>query len=329
MHFPTASCAAARPRFSALWLAGLLGVLAPSSRGNAAERITLCYPSRSLTSFLIPEVARQKGFFQSEGLDANLIYVRGGIDIKALVTGDVDYSMSSGSAISAFIAGIPIRLVLGLVTRAEHVLMAHGKYRQVKDLKGQAIGSLNPGGLVDALLRQILSKNGLDPERDVTLINLGGTPERYAALKTGTVAATVLGAPHNFRAERDGFRKIAAAADYAQVPTAALSVRADRVSKQPQQIKKTMRSILRAMKHMRENRSETVAMIVRELGMDSESAAKGYDQIVSLMSEEGAVPASGVQFLIDLSRQTQKVARPILASQMIDTSFLEELSAGK
>ena len=274
-------------------------------------------------------MARQRGFFLAEGIEANLIYVRGAIDIKALVTGDVDYAMASGSAISAFVAGIPVRLVLGQVSRAEHMLMAQTKYRQVKDLKGQTIGSLNPGGLVDALLRQILLKNGLDPDRDVILINLGGTPERYAALKSGTVAATVLGAPHNFRAERDGFRKIAVAADYVHVPTSGLTVRSDRIVKQPQQIKKMIRGILRAMKFVRENRGDTIATIVRELVMDPESAGKGYEQIVSLMSEDGHVQPDGVQFLIDLARQAQKINKPLTAAQMIDHSLLEEVLAGK
>ncbi|TMA80692.1 MAG: ABC transporter substrate-binding protein [Deltaproteobacteria bacterium] len=287
----------------------------------SAEPVVVSYPSRSLTSFLIPEIARQRGFFLAEGM--------GGIDIKALLTGDVDYVMASGSAVSAFVAGIPVRLVLGQVSRAEHVLMAQNKYRQVKDLKGQTIGSLNPGGLVDALLRQILSKNGLDPDRDVVLINLGGTPERYAALKSGTVAATVLGAPHNFRAERDGFRKIASAADYAQVPTSGLTVRSDRIVKQPQQIKKMIRGTLRAMRFMRENRGDTIATVIRELGMDSESATKGYEQIVSLMSEDGHVQAEGVQFLIDLARQSQRINKPLTAAQMIDHSLLEEVLAGK
>ena len=271
----------------------------------------------------------QRGFFLAEGIEANLIYVRGAIDIKALVTGDVDYAMASGSAVSAFVAGIPVRLVLGQVSRAEHMLMAQTKYRQVKDLKGQTIGSLNPGGLVDALLRQILLKNGLDPDRDVILINLGGTPERYAALKSGTVAATVLGAPHNFCAERDGFRKIAVAADYVHVPTSGLTVRSDRIVKQPQQIKKMIRGILRAMKFVRENRGDTIATIVRELGMDPESAGKGYEQIVSLMSEDGHVQPDGVQFLIDLARQAQKINKPLTAAQMIDHSLLEEVLAGK
>ena len=295
----------------------------------SAEKVVVSYPSKSLTSFLIPEIARQRGFFLAEGIEVNLIYVRGAIDIKALVTGDVDYAMASGSAISAFVAGIPVRLILGVVSRAEHMLMAQNKYRQVKDLKGQTIGSLNPGGLVDALLRQILLKNGLDPDRDVVLINLGGTPERYAALKSGTVAATVLGAPHNFRAERDGFRKIAVAADYVHVPTSGLTVRSDRIVKQPQQIKKMIRGTLRAVRFMRENRSDSIATIIRELGTDPESAAKGYEQIVSLMSEDGHVQPDGVQFLIDLARQSQKINKPLTAAQIIDHSLLEEVLAGK
>ena len=315
-----------RPRLILLWLTIALCLCAPPA---LAEKVVVCYPSRSLTSFLFPEIARQKSFYLAEGIEVNLIYVRGAIDIKALVTGDVDYAMSSGSAISAFVAGVPVRLVLGQVSRAEHVLMAQNKFRQVKDLKGQTIGSLNPGGLVDALLRQILLKNGLDPDRDVVLINLGGTPERYAALKSGTVAATVLGAPHNFRAERDGFRKIAVAADYVHVPTSGLTVRADRIAKQPQQIKKMIRATLRAMKFMRENRADTIAIITRELGMDPESAGKGYEQIVNLMSEDGHVEPEGVQFLIDLARQAQKIDKPLTAAQMIDHSLLEEVLAGK
>ena len=317
----------AHPLWPILW--ALLFTAPAFVSAEAAEKTIVSYPSRSLTSFIIPEIARQRGFYLAEGIEANLIYVRGAIDIKALVTGDVDYAMASGSAVSAFVAGTPVRLIQGVVGRAEHVLVAQSKYRQVRDLKGQIIGSLNPGGLVDALLRQILLKNGLDPDRDVVLINLGGTPERYAALKSGTVAATVLSAPHNFRAERDGFRKIAAAADYLQVPTAGLTVRSDRITKQPQQIKKMIRGNLRAMKFMRESRADTIAIIIRELGMDADSAAKGYEQIVSIMSEDGRINPDGVQFLIDLARQTQKIAKPISANQMLDHSLLEEVLAGK
>ncbi len=60
--------------------------------GTPTEKIVVSYPSRSITIFPILEIARLKGFFQREGLHASIIYVRAGIDIKALIAGDIDYA---------------------------------------------------------------------------------------------------------------------------------------------------------------------------------------------------------------------------------------------
>ena len=113
-------------------------------------------------------------------------------------------------------------------------------------LKGQSIGSLNPGGLVDTLLRKVIVQNGLSPERDFILLNMGGTPERYAALKSGTLAASMLSAPHSLRAEKEGFTKIAATRDYVDVPGTALVAHADKIKKQPEMIKRFLRATLRS-----------------------------------------------------------------------------------
>src|SRR3989337_2365616 len=111
------------------------------------EKIAASYPSKSITSFPILETARQKGFFQKEGLNASIIYVRGGIDIKALITGDIDYAAASTTAITAFVAGVPVRLVMSYNAHVDQVLFAQPKSRSLAQLKGQPIRSLNPGGL--------------------------------------------------------------------------------------------------------------------------------------------------------------------------------------
>ena len=129
----------------------------------AAEKIVVSYPSKSITSFPILETARQKGFFQREGLNASIIYVRGGIDIKALVTGDVDYGLASTTTVTAFVAGVPVRVIMSYNAHVDQGLFAQPKYRSVAQLKGQPIGSLNPGGLVDTLLRRILIHGDCSP----------------------------------------------------------------------------------------------------------------------------------------------------------------------
>jgi NitT/TauT family transport system substrate-binding protein len=292
---------------------------------TSPEKVAASYPSRSITSFPILETARQKGFFQREGLNASIIYVRGGIDINALITGDTDYAAASTTAVTAFVAGAPLRLIMSYNAHVDQVLFAQPKYRSLAQLKGQAIGSLNPGGLVDTLLRRILTHGGLQPERDVVILNMGGTPERYAALKSGSIAAAMLSSPHSFRAEKDGFNKIATAIEYADVPGTGVVVRADRIKKQPEQIKRFIRASLRAMAYIRENRSDATQMIAREFGMDQEVAALSYNQLLELLSPDGKHRMEGLQLIVDIARAAQKVDRQISAPQLVDETLLEQV----
>src|ERR1041384_6364608 len=292
---------------------------------TTSEAVVVSYPSKSITSFPILETARQRGFFQKEGLNVSAVYMRGGIDIKALLTGDADFGTGGTTAVTAFVAGAPLRIVMSLNAHVDQGLYAQPKYKTLAQLKGQSIGSLNPGGLVDTLLRRILIQGGLQPDKDVIVLNMGGTPERYAALRSGTIAASMLSAPHSLRAEKEGFTRIAVTRDYVDVPGTALVVHADRIRKRPAMIKRFIRAMLRSLNFLRDNRADTTRMIVREFGMDQEVAALAYKTLLDLISPDGRNRPDGYQFLIDSARAAQKVERPISAAQFIDETLLEEV----
>jgi ABC-type nitrate/sulfonate/bicarbonate transport system substrate-binding protein len=292
---------------------------------SALDKVVVSYPSKSITNFPILETAQRKGFFQKEALSVSLVYMRGGIDIKALLTGDADFGTASTTAVTAFVAGAPLRVVMSMNSYVDQALYAQPKYRTLAQLKGQAIGSLNPGGLVNTLLRKIIVQNSLSPERDFIILNMGGTPERYAALKSGTIAASMLSAPHSLRAEKDGFTRIAATRDYVDVPGSGLVTHADKIKKQPNMMKRFLRATLRAMNYIRENRADTTQMIVREFGMDQEIAGLAYKQLLELLSTDGKNRIEGYQLLIDFARASQKIDRPIDAAQLIDETLLDEM----
>jgi len=295
-------------------------------QGNVApDRVVVSYPSKSITSFPILETAQRRGFFRRENLDVSAVYMRGGIDIKAVMTGDADFGTGSTTAVTAFVAGAPLRVIMSLNSYVDQALYAQPKYRTLTELKGQSIGSLNPGGLVDTLLRKVIVQNGLSPERDFILLNMGGTPERYAALKSGTLAASMLSAPHSLHAEKEGFTRIAVTRDYVDVPGTALVAHADKIKKQPEMIKRFLRATLRAMSYIRENRGDTVQMITREFGMPSDIASLAYDKLVDLLSVNGKLRMEGYQLLIDFARAAQKLERPILATQLVDEKLLDEV----
>lgn len=306
---------------SAAIVAGVAHAQSPSP----PEKIVVSYPSKSITNFPILETARQKGFFQREGLQATLVYIRGGLDIKTLLTNDADFAMGSTTAVTAFVAGAPLRIILSYNAHVDQGLYAQAKYRRIADLKGQPIGSLNPGGLVDTMVRRILLKNGLQPERDVHLLAMGGTPERFAALRAGAIAATMLSSPFNFLADKEGFSKLATTREYVDVPGTAVVVHADQIKKQPNTLKRFMRASLGAMRYIRENRTETTQLIAREFGMDQEIAGLAYGQLLELLSPDGRNRVSGYQLLVDFARAVQKLDRPINAAQLIDETLLDEL----
>ena len=297
------------------------------SQGSVGpDRVVVSYPSKSITSFPILETAQRRGFFRRENLDVSAVYMRGGIDIKAVITGDADFGTGSTTAVTAFVAGAPLRVVMSLNSYVDQALYAQPKYRSLADLKGQSIGSLNPGGLVDTLLRKVIVQNGLSPERDFVLLNMGGTPERYAALKSGTLAASMLSAPHSLHAEKEGFTRIAVTRDYVDVPGTALVVHADKIKKQPEMIKRFLRAMLRAMNFIRENRAETTQMITREFAMPPEIASLAYDKLVDLLSVNGKIRMDGYQLLIDFARAAQKTERSSSAAQLVDEKLLDEVT---
>jgi NitT/TauT family transport system substrate-binding protein len=308
----------------AIFLTFLVSIEA-RAQTTAPDKVVVSYPSKSITNFPILETGQRRGFYQKENLSLSVVYMRGGIDIKALLTGDADFGTGSTTAVTAFVAGAPLRVVLSMNSFVDQALYAQPKYRSLAQLKGQSIGSLNPGGLVDTLLRKIIIQNGLSPERDFIILNMGGTPERYAALKSGTLSASMLSAPHSLRAEKDGFTKIAATRDYVDVPGTGLVVHADKIKKQPSMMKRFLRATLRAMAYIRENRVDTTQMIVREFGMDQEVAALAYKQLLELLSTDGKNRIDGYQLLIDFARAAQRIERPISSAQLIDETILDEL----
>jgi NitT/TauT family transport system substrate-binding protein len=297
----------------------------PARSQSVPDKIIVSYPSKSITNFPILDTGQRRGFYQKENLHVSNVYMRGGIDIKALLTGDADFGTGSTTAVTAFVAGAPLRVVMSMNTFVDQALYAQPKYKTLAQLKGQSIGSLNPGGLVDTLLRKVISQNGLSPEKDFIILNMGGTPERYAALKSGTLAASMLSAPHSLRAEKEGFTRIAVTRDYVDVPGTAFVVHADKIKKQPQMIKRFLRASLRAMGYIRENRADTAQMIVREFGMDQEVAGLSYKLLLDLLSPDGKNRVDGYQMLIDFARTAQKIDRPISAAQFVDETLLDEM----
>jgi NitT/TauT family transport system substrate-binding protein len=135
------------------------------------------------------KVAQVKGFWREEGLDVEAILIRGAVGMQALLGGSVDYTSASGSTIAAAVRGLPVKLVFISSSKRQFELISQPQLKSVQDLKGKIVGISSRGGSNDLMLQMILQKNGLTPNKDVTVIIVGAQEESVIALRTGTAAS--------------------------------------------------------------------------------------------------------------------------------------------
>jgi NitT/TauT family transport system substrate-binding protein len=111
------------------------------------------------------KVAQLKGFYREEGLDVEMILIRGAVGMQALLGGSVDYTSASGSTIAAAVRGLPVKLVFISSSKPQFELISQPQIKSVQDLKGKIVGISSRGGSNDLMMQIILQKNGLAPTR--------------------------------------------------------------------------------------------------------------------------------------------------------------------
>ena len=153
-------------------------------------------------------VARDRGYYQKEGLDVDLILMRGGVASQALIAGNVDFTTVPTAGLQAALQGVPLKVVLSTFHKAMFWLYSRPEIRSVKDLAGKKVAVSSFGAAGDSALRELIKKSALDENRDVAILAIGTTATRLGALSAGVVDAAMMTFPHNITAAESGFREL-------------------------------------------------------------------------------------------------------------------------
>src|SRR5438093_3988255 len=156
-------------------------------------------------------VAKDAGIFEKNGLDVQLVFFTGGTTaVMALVYADTPIAQLAGPAvINSVLAGSDAALIVGGVTSLNYYLMGRPEIKTPEQLKGGSVAISRFGSSSDFIARYALSKIGLTPGKDVTIVQIGSTPDRVSAVLTGRVQATVINPPASFVAEKRGMTVLA------------------------------------------------------------------------------------------------------------------------
>ena len=162
---------------------------------SGAEKIRLVFSAIGSSQSPL-WIGYEAGIFRKHGLDAELLYVAGGSRAAQVVlSGEVPIAMfNGGSVISADLAGGDLVNVASGMNVMPFFLVAGPSIRQIEDLKGKKVAVTRFASATDYALRYAAEKWPVKPDRDFTVLQLGGQPEMIAAIKSGAIQAAMLNA---------------------------------------------------------------------------------------------------------------------------------------
>jgi ABC-type nitrate/sulfonate/bicarbonate transport system substrate-binding protein len=304
-----------------------VGILAPQSGfGQPLQEIRIGSSVIGFSS-LMTYFARDLKFFEKEGLDPKIIYAQTNVVLAALTAGNLDFTNLATSGVEASLRGMPLRLVA--VTNAEPLwgIVVRDGIREMSDLKGKKLGVSSFGGTSYSAALYVLKHFGLKPKEDVTILATGGTTERIAALKHGSVDAAIIPAPGDMKAEQEGFKILMDAGTVYKLPNGGMSTTVNKIRQNPAEVRRVVRALVTATKFFVEprNKPEVTRYLNRVFGLDAASTDAFYRRFVPSLSPAGTVEMDKIKLIVDGALDRGLISKPVEPESLVDFSFVKGL----
>ncbi len=260
-------------RIAALLIAVLwCGATASAADAPAAPKVQLRFVSPSITAQNWPHfIAVSQGFYDREGLSVEMTAIDPTTLLAALIGGSAEISLApAGQLVVAVDKKAGIVAVGSGADRVPYTLMSAPGIKTIKDLKGKKIGAVAPYEAYTVVIKQVLRKAGLDPEKDVDFVYGGGQNQRLSALLGGAVQAGLLSPPLDKKAAERGFNSLVFTPDlYKFLQLSITTVRRDWAQLHPDILRRYLRSQADASRWLNDRRNKAVALAILEKATNS------------------------------------------------------------
>jgi NitT/TauT family transport system substrate-binding protein len=245
-----------------------VGLLATGATG---EQVRTVVPRATLNYLSVP-VAEVKGYFRDQGLENQTIVIPGSTAIAALVSGNVDYSGAGGTGMRAALRGAPIKAVMFQTEKVTWYLLAASDIQKISDLKGKRIAVGTVGDTQDALITMLVEREGVSG-RDIHRVAMPSrnTTNTILSLKTGAFSAAVVNADESLLGEKEGLRTLAFVGDLFPYPFQGFVATDKMIAERPNDIKRWLRSMARALMFIRERPEEAADIAMKKIPMGNMS----------------------------------------------------------
>jgi len=291
-------------------------------RASALEEIIASYAGPTVT-FLPAEVARQRGFMREQNLDIKFLLTRSEVDRAALASGNVDYTLRAGSSFVSAARGLPVKIVFLGTMRPFWGLVVRPEIKSVTELKGKSLGVPGLLGSQQIFAKFILKHYGLDPDKDV-IYRVVDTGTRIAGILSGSIDSSMMDYGEAFRAKKAGLKFLINAADLHALLAGGLAVNIKKLKDQPDQVRRMLTAMTRALRYMQENPEGTQQVMMSWLKLDREMAADIYQMAKNNYTKNGMVEESMLNSLVT-TMLAEAGIKNVAPTQLVDFTLLQQV----
>ena len=265
-------------------------------------------------------VAKEKDYFREEGIRLELIQIKAGLNVPAMIEGGLDYSGIMGIPINAALQGMKFKILMVNSSLAMD-LIVQPDIKSVQELRGKRLAVDSLGVYSHTIAEEILARNGVNP-REVTFMAMGSTPLRLAALQSKSVQATMLGVPQNLLAEELGFTRLVSAQEVVNLPQTGVATLESRIQTAPETAYRLVKATLKGLLHYRRDKESSVKTLVKFLNLkDARLAHRIYDYSLKVFTEDGTIPVAFQQQAMEEAKRTTRTAKDVSSSEIFDFQF--------
>ena len=303
-----------------------LFVLGVSPYRANAEKLIIGVSSVNV-AFLPLYVTEDKGFFKNEGLDVLLVmFNSGNTNLQSLIGGDIQMMASAvAETVLGRAGGMDVKNFWGVCNLMPFELYAQPSLKSMKDAKGKRFAISRFGSLSDFLTRASLRHFGIDP-KDVTILQIGSTPARFAALSSGGVDATIIWFPVTEQAKALGFRQLLALKEiFPEWPYETFAAREPWLRDNKDLAVRFLRAFRRGLQHTLDNREDAIRVLRKYVKMDPKVAPAGYDLYRSSFPLDGRIAEKGIELVAEQEFANGRIKRKVTVDEMVDRTFMKML----
>src|SRR5215475_3923524 len=271
-------------------------------------------------------LGRDVGIFKKHGIHLELIYIPGGsLSVQALIGNSLDMLLAGGTPlVYAVLKGADLKYIAGLNNRMPYVLVARDGITSAEQLRGKKIGISRFGSNTDFVVKLAVTQLGLNPKRDIQVIQVGGQETRMVAMKTGAIDATVFGPELVLVGRKLGFNPlldfVAKGIEYQH---AGVTARTDYLKSQADVMRRFMRAYVESIHYYLTHREEAVRKTMQLLKLDDRQIGEfGFDIRLKTLPADGKPTIKGIQLCLDDAAEDNPRAKTISAQSLIDLNFL-------